>query len=675
MFKRIAAVCILLTAFFIGSLQAAAIDTGASETYYTYAPSIEGDYLRSRDGYLPSEVLLLNSNLNNPEDICCYKNNLYIADTGNSRILDYSLDDRTSTEIGTNLLTAPTGVSVDSQGRIYVADSDSNKAYRFSASGDLEQTFSRPEEPSFGKDAPFIPLKIAAGDEGGVYIVGEGAYSGIIQMDGEGQFLGYFATNSIKMSFLDRVKELIYTKKQKQSQLKKLPPSFSNLARGTDGLLYTITDGDNTRIKKHSISGLNMLPDGLGSNWENIIDIAVSGQGVFYTVDKNGFIEEFTSDGMKIQYFGAPAQTSDRVGLISEPSGIAVDDNNRIYVLDKARGCVQSYLPCQITTDIFSAIQSYNSGRYAESRQTWQSVLDQNNMSSLAHVGIAKAFMQEQKYDEAELHYKIAGDKEGYSDAFWEIRNRFLTENATAIFFVIVLLAAGLYIFRLIKKKRRSRYPDKALVKQNDIRFFSDLRSLKSSLTHPMDTCYEIKYKSIGTCISATVLYFTAFLLYLLFRTESGFLFSASSLQNYPVFLDFIIYVCIVALWNSGNYLISSINDGEGKFRTVYIANSYMIAPFLIFMPFIIIISNFLTNTESFLITMCLTVLIVWCMLRLFSAVIEVHNYTYGAAIKNVLLTLFFMVTVTLALSVVYLLISRMLSFIAALAKEVILRG
>ena len=86
----------------------------------------------TQDAYVPLASInkLSSESLLNPEDIFVdSKDNIYIADTGNKRILKYDLKTDQITVIGLGELKEPKGVHVDDFGAVYVADYGNKKGY------------------------------------------------------------------------------------------------------------------------------------------------------------------------------------------------------------------------------------------------------------------------------------------------------------------------------------------------------------------------------------------------------------------------------------------------------------------------------------------------------------------------------------------------------------------
>lgn len=96
-------------------------------------------------------------------------------------------------------------------------------------------------------------------------------------------------------------------------------------------------------------------------------------------------------------------------GLFSSLTTIAVDNNGNIWTADGKKGFIQSFTPTEYATTIYKALQEYENGDYTDALKDWNYVLRLNQMSVLAHNGVAKAYYNDEEYDKAMEHFEIAG--------------------------------------------------------------------------------------------------------------------------------------------------------------------------------------------------------------------------------------------------------------------------
>lgn len=642
-------------------------------TSYTVMMGTDGELQIAQDAYLPTSVYL-NLGLDSAEDMYIKNDIMYIADTKNKCVKAFDLDSGDYSIIGENILKSPTGVSADNDGRIYVADIGNKEAYIFAADGELLNTFGKPTEAGFGINSVYAPKKIIPADDGGVYIISEGSYAGIVHMDKTGKFLGYFASESTHMSFFDKIIDFILTDEQKAYFLNKTPPSFENIFRGDDGLVYGVIKGPSAKVNKYSLAGANLLSEDKSFAIDNIKDICVAADGRIIAVNLDGYIYELTRDGHLLCGFGGPADGQDKLGLFYSPSGVGVDSSNRIYVLDKEKNNVQVFSPTPTEDKMQAAMRQYNEGDYDGSMATLKELLKFNNTSFLAHYYMAKNYMQIGAYSEAAEHYMTAKSTD-YSDTYSEIRNLWLQKYliyivvALLIFVVIMLLLAKLGV---TQKASAALHGGINKLRQN--KTADSIMQMKYSIMHPIDNAYEVKVKHIGNVVGATVLYLLFMIIFIVFQLFSGFLFS-TPIEDYSLFITISFYIGAVILFVAGNNFISSINDGKGTIRSIYIITAYSLSPLIIIMPIVTLASNFFTLNDSFFREAALSIAVIWSIVNLFTALMEIHGYTLRQLIKNIILTVFFMIIAIVVLSLFYLLLKQIFDFCYELIVEVTLRG
>ena len=89
----------------------------SNSPYTTQIIGIGGELVNSSTAY--EGVFVYNAGFSNPSDIFITKDDLvYIADSGNSRVVIYNHQDGTTREIGKDVLGQPTGVCVTDEGNI-----------------------------------------------------------------------------------------------------------------------------------------------------------------------------------------------------------------------------------------------------------------------------------------------------------------------------------------------------------------------------------------------------------------------------------------------------------------------------------------------------------------------------------------------------------------------------
>ena len=172
----------------------------------------------------------------------------------------------------------------------------------------------------------------------------------------------------------------------------------------------------------------------------SLTDVSVDDRGIIYASDTTGYITVYTKSGELIFDFGANVKNLDISGLFSSLTTIATDNNNNIWTADGDKGYLQSFIPTDYAKTIYKALDEYENGEYAASLEDWSTVLRLNQMSVLAHNGVGKAYYNAEEYSDAMEHFEIAGNRNDYSNAFWEVRNEVIQNNLWWVMLIIFIL-------------------------------------------------------------------------------------------------------------------------------------------------------------------------------------------------------------------------------------------
>ncbi|WP_144697673.1 YIP1 family protein [Fictibacillus phosphorivorans] len=647
----------------------------ASVPYQTETLSADGQTIETQTAYTPVGTLLPDVEIMNPEDIFSdTKGNLYIADSGAKKILVADRNGKFVREIGKGVLKSPTGVYVDENEKIFVADYEEEKVFRFSQDGKVEEQYGKPDSPLFGKSSSFKPQKVAVDRRGSIYVISEGSTNGIIQLSKDGGFLGYYGVNSTEGSFGTFLQKLFTSESKKANMFMKTPPAPDNIALDDKGLVYSVTEGTtNEVIKKLNVAGKNMLFGDI-SDEKSLQDIAVDYDGNMFVVSSTGEIYEYDSFGNLLFIFGGKDDGTNRLGLFKQPTGITIDPDGRLYVTDKERGMIQVFESTAFSKQVHEGIALFKEGRYVESQKYWEEVLEMNSSFGLAHSAMGSAYYKQQDYDKALEEYQFANDVYGYSDSFWEVRHAWMQENLETVLFAIIFFTILYYIVKVIdKKKGILNQPRRSLGAIKKQKLIGELLFLFKFFRHPIDSFYYLKKKQYASILSATILYVILIVEYIYSRFYTGFIFKTVS-SDANLVGELLLLLVPLALFIVVNYLVSTINDGEGRFKDIYIGTIYSLAPFLVFSPILTLLSNVLTYNESFVYVFSIRIIYAWCLIILFIMLKEIHNYTFSDTIRNIFVTLFGMVIMLLVVFIVFVLIDQVYDFVYSIIKEAVLR-
>ena len=665
------AVAIIITLLSLSVFCSAGLTVFAAEnTTYTYTLSVDDNWIRTQDAYRSGSVYFRNEGLSNPKDIFYKKGCLYVADSGNGRVIKRDFSHETQTVIGEGILVNPTGIFVCDDLSLYVADPDIPAIVHFSAEGAELGRITRPDSYLFNEQTVYQPKNVIVTSQGNIFAVGQGSYQGLMQFDRNGVFQGFFAANKRDLTFLETVQELILSDEQKDQQLSRFPRSVENIDLADKDTVLSVTQADSQKsdsskmqnyLKLHNMNGVNIMSAGssMSEEW-NFTDVAYGIYDNIYALTATGLIYEYDKAGNLLFSFGGRAVSSDRMGLFTSAAAITVDENGIIYVLDSERGRVQTFFPTEFATVTHRAIYELSEGNYESSGEIWASVLRLNGNSDIAHLGYGKALLYQGEYSEAMEHFKICKNKKYYSQAFWEIRNEWMNKYMS---YILVGIAAAAIITSLLGLLRK-----RGILAKTESRCSRPV--ILKMMTHPIDTFYYLRSGKYGSVYSATGVYLLTFFVFVCDMYLPSYLFRRTDISAIPIFSIPLIFFVPLALLLFGNKMISSICEGEGSFKNIYITTAYAFAPYILLTPFGIAASYILSLNEQFIITLIGFTAIVWTGVLLFTEIMQTHNYTFSETVKNVILILFFMIMAVITLTILYLIWTQVFGYLYDLFGE-----
>ncbi|MGF7031751.1 sugar lactone lactonase YvrE [Paenibacillus mucilaginosus] len=707
--RLIAALIILCTALMPGAAQ-------AEVKYPTFTKDSYGNLIWLQPAYYPMGVLggdltapegngstaRIPSPMRNPKDIFIDANNeVYIADTGNNRIVHMTEQGKLIRylTLPESPLQKPEGVFVTSKGEIYIADTGNKRVVKLGPDGKLQQEFGRPDSRYISETFTYDPAKVMVDERGFLYIAVHGGYEGLVLLDPRGKFQGFFGANRTALSPLDALKRMLYTKQMYANEVAKKPETINSVATDQNGYIYTVTGGmtKSDQLKKLNTKGANLLRSSVKSFGESrpgdaaaaaaaaasttaqgaptpqLIDVAVDRSGNMVVVDQQfKYISHYDYAGNLLYFWGGPsAAGSSQVGLLKSPAALDINSRSELFVLDDQENIVQVFRLSEFGQKVDEANQLTLAGNYNGSEKPWGDVLRMNAQFTPAILGLAKAAFHKEDYPKAQALFKEAGDREGYSESFWQIRMLWFQSNfswiaSLTVFGSVLFLAAGRWTAGMSFRARWSRRSEPRS---------SFLRSLKHAfyiLKHPVDGFTAVRYEGKGTYASALVLLAAVYLALVFKESVTGFAFNMTSMVDvYTLFLQsFIVW----AGWVFSNHLVSSIYRGEGRFRDIVIGSSYVFVPYIVVGVPLALLSNGMTLSEESVYSMVLTGMTLWTGLLLFWKVQFIHNYSVGETVINIVLTLCTMLVIGVLLFVTGGLTSDLLSLIREMLQEVVNR-
>lgn len=464
----------------------------AAAPYQNYTYDIQGKAKAEPQAYVPVTAVTGVSagtvDFSDPRDIFIAENSdIYIADTGNNRIVVLNSDFRLKREIKGFLNKGkqdafhhPSGVYVTKNGSLYVADTDSQRVIALDENGKLRQIFGEPEADGGSLSYNYAPLKVAVDFAGRVYVASKNCSKGIIEFDKDGSFLGYYGAVKTQSDALSLFWKSIATSSQKASMSLVIPTEYSSIDIDAKGFIYgTVsaidTDNFNTSMFIHKLNpmGVDVLKrngfanpmgdvdyvkqtDDGKMDISQLCDVAVQPDGVYSVLDSNkGRVFTYNDKGELMFVYGS---MGDSLGAFGNPVALDVMQDGNSLVLDNKYNQLIEFAPTQYASLILQALDKDAQREYDAATKLWKETLKYTSKSSVVFNEIGNVYNNQGDYQKAMQYYKLAYDSASYSDAYKYWRMEFLSEYFgvfIAVIAFLILLGITLKTIRKVRRKRR----------------------------------------------------------------------------------------------------------------------------------------------------------------------------------------------------------------------------
>lgn len=640
--------------------------------YFTFTTDSENYFLRTQTAYTPAKEITAFEGHSFVEPNHVFvdnEDNVYISDTGLNQviILDKTLSYQGILESEELVEVHSTFVTEDI---IYAVDTSRSKIFLYDKeSHELLQEIGTPDAPVFNEGYPFLPTHLAVDMRGNIYVRGSESSNGLIMLNRAGEFVTFFGANPLNVPLLDQIRSFFLTETQQQAMETVFPNIIADVSIDQKGFVYTVTSSlANGAIKKFNVAGTNYFPDNLLGEF-NMESIWVGQQDSVYAVSSDGWIYEYDSQGQLLFVFGGNDVISSRFGILSRPTSIAATSENELIVVDQGAASLVKYERTRFTEAVHQAMSSYQQGEYRVSQELWEYTLNHNSVFDNARIGLGNAYLREGEAQLAYQEFMSAEFTPGISAAFWEIRQDWLSTNLNTLF---VLMMVGLILWslwRLVKKfSRRSISLTHKLQWLKKYKFVDNFLFIFEFHQAIFDGIYTIKRRKRVSVFFSMILFLLYIGLFLMYHQWTNVIFVA---DNPYLLYELATFIFVVLLWMVSNYLICSINDGEGTFLQSVNGTAYAMTPILFVFPVVIFLSNGLTLEQRVFFYLPQAIAGLWVLFLQFFVIKDLHNYEVGETFTIIFKSIFTMLIIGLCVFVLYTLGSQLINFILDVITEV----
>lgn len=678
-------ICVVFTLIMIASC--AVLPASASSAYQTYTYSIDGYALYSPDAYTAEQTIDaaymgLDLNLDNPGDmICDDQQNVYIADTANNRIVVLDRYYKLKFIISTfrngqgvmDSLSGPQGVFVSSK-YIWVCDTNANRIVVFNRDGSFNRVIEEPESPLFDDNSVYKPVAIAVDKYERLYVVSSTTYQGIIVMTSDGAFTGFIGAQAVTISAWEIIWRRFQTDEQRENSESYVATEYNNIALNGDFIYVTTStidegsvaasirgkskDGKYAPVKLLNQAGTEIMrrngfypPSGeidystkstdasknVPTGVSRLIDVASGPEQTWSIIDeKRSRIYTYDFDGNLLFAFGD--QGANLLGNISSIEAICYQGDTML-ILDKDKKSITVFERTEYGDVLLDAIAAENRQDYTTAINLWTDVLKRNSNFDAAYIGIGQAMYRNGEFEESLEYFEAAYDTLNWSTSYKDIRKEFMSD-----YFLFLLIGILALIVVLVLVSKYITKVNKRIKKADQRRtYWEELLYSFYVMLHPFDGFWDLKHERRGSLRGAVTINLIVVLTFFYQSIGQGYLMNPYGGYS-TIWAQAISVLVPLFLFVTANWCLTTLFEGEGSFKDIYIACSYSMMPIPLLVIPATIYSNFAISTEIELLTLLTTIAFLWMGVLIFFGTQVTHDYSIFKNLVTILGTILGMV-------------------------------
>lgn len=455
--------------------------------YQNYTYNADKESTIEPQAYIPYDILnaeKLQLTMKEPQDLYIKDGRMFVADTGNNRILitdlegtDVKILDAFDNNGTADTFNKPSGVFVTESDRLYVADTDNERIIEFDEDLRFVRSIGKPKSTLLSNDVAYRPKRLSVDVAGRIFVVSGDMSSGMIELDHRGEFVSFFGAVKTKPKVWDLIVRFFATAEQKERMSLIIPTEYSSndidskgFVYGTVGIIDPTNFNDSMFIHRLNPIGDDILNrDGTVAPMGDaefvvddktdqylpsmLVDVCVKDSGLYTVLDRRfGRVFTYDQDGNLLYVFGSLGTS---LGQFKMP--VAIDDfGERYAVLDSELAQIVLFQPTEYGTLITRAVESAYKQDYDSACTYWLQTLKYTSKSELSYSGVGDARYNQGNYSEAMKYYKLGNNRKYYSAAFEQYRTLVLDRYFTVILIAIAVLILLSILLHVYRKKRRS---------------------------------------------------------------------------------------------------------------------------------------------------------------------------------------------------------------------------
>ncbi len=207
--------------------------------------------------------------------------------------------------------------------------------------------------------------------------------------------------------------------------------------------------------------------------------------------------------------------------------------------------------------------------------------------------------------------------------------------------------------------------------RQRWARYGKSLKYATYCMFHPFDGFWDLTHEKRGSMAAANTIVIAVLVTRLLSLQFTSFLFNNVYWPEVNILQQCLSVLLPLVIFVLGNWGLTTLFDGKGTLKDVYMGTCYALAPFVILQLPMIVLSNVVTVDEAAFYGVMNTLSLVWSGGLIVCAMMQIHDYGLGKTLLFIVMSIFAMAVIIFLLLLFFTLVGDAVGYVTSLYDEI----
>lgn len=204
--------------------------------------------------------------------------------------------------------------------------------------------------------------------------------------------------------------------------------------------------------------------------------------------------------------------------------------------------------------------------------------------------------------------------------------------------------------------------------------YLRSLRYCLFTMRRPLVGFWDLVHERKGSMAAAHTIVVAAIIVEIMSVTLTSIQMVRAYLEAFNVFMVIAQILLPIGMWAVANWSLTTLMDGKGRLRDIYMGTAYAMAPMVIINAILIPVSHIITFEERALYWTAMSFGIFWFVVLLMCAMMEIHDYTMTKTILSSLFTLVAIGVMIFVFVMFFSVISDGVAYFISIGQEIFFR-